>query len=67
MSKNNLFVLLKIMITTCSFHHGTEYVPSHNRREKKAEKEVQKLFGKNRLAFEMFYEKAWNEYAECLP
>lgn len=35
--------------------------------EKKAEKEVQKLFGKNRLAFEMFYEKAWNEYAECLP
>ena len=35
--------------------------------EKKAEKEVQKLLGKNRLAFEMFYEKAWNEYAECLP
>lgn len=28
------------MITTCSFHHGTEYVPSHNRREKKAEKEA---------------------------
>lgn len=28
------------MITTCSFHHGTEYVPGHNRREKKAEKEA---------------------------
>lgn len=25
---------------TCSFHHGTEYVPSHNRREKKTEKEA---------------------------
>ena len=35
--------------------------------EKKAEKEVQKLLGKNRLAFEMSYDKAWTEYAECLP
>lgn len=28
------------MIMTCSFHHGTEYVPSHNRRTSKATKEA---------------------------
>ena len=35
--------------------------------EKKAEKEVQNLLCENSQAFEQLYERAWNEYAECLP
>ena len=35
--------------------------------EKKAEAEVQNLLGTDKETFDILYERAWNEYAECLP
>lgn len=35
--------------------------------EKKAKEDVEDLFKKAPFAFEQLYERAWNEYAECLP
>lgn len=35
--------------------------------EQRAEEEVQNLLDKNPMAFEILYQGAWQEYAECLP
>lgn len=35
--------------------------------EKKAQEDVELLFNKAPHAFEQLYERAWQEYAECLP
>ena len=35
--------------------------------EKRAEEDVLDLMCKNPDAFNSLYERAWNEYAECLP
>lgn len=35
--------------------------------EKRAEREVQDLFDKDKETFNALYEKAWAQYAECLP
>ena len=35
--------------------------------EKKAEEDVLDLMSKSPETFEQLYERAWNEYAECLP
>lgn len=35
--------------------------------EKRAEIEVQELFDKDKETFDSLYEKAWEQYAECLP
>ena len=35
--------------------------------EKRAEREVQELFDKDKDAFNALYEQAWAQYAECLP
>ena len=35
--------------------------------EIKAEKEVQNLLCENPEAFEILYQEAWEQYAECLP
>jgi hypothetical protein len=35
--------------------------------EKRAEREVQELFDKDKETFNALYEKAWAQYAECLP
>ena len=35
--------------------------------EKRAEREVQELFDKDKETFNALYEQAWAQYAECLP
>lgn len=35
--------------------------------EQRAEEDVLDLMSKAPHAFEQLYERAWNEYAECLP
>ncbi len=48
------------MITTCSFHHGTSYVPSHNRRENKALQEAH--IDENGIHFSWIDEKITDAY-----
>lgn len=35
--------------------------------ERKANKEIEQLLDTDRDVFEALYQKAWDEYAECLP